>query len=137
MAWFYSTNEELWCGDVATREEAISAGRRDHAAGAPFKIAEGRHKGPWPRLFDSVGDLREFIDNANEDNAFEEAFTEEANLSDAAFTEMLAEINQSYDRWLKRHQPISNALDLGATEDIPATAEWLERVEQKRRADGL
>lgn len=133
MAWYYCTgDEENWLGDFPTREAAIVEGRDSVGPDAGFMVAQGEAHAPRSVLFDDTGDLAEFFDDRNEDAAFEDPFTAEANLSDDDFRELLAQINAAYGRWLARHNPRSRALHLGPWETIPPEAPENMRADRQK-----
>lgn len=116
--WYFSTtNGELWC-EPGTRENAIAAGLLEVQPGETFLIAQGAPHAPWPKLFDTASSLGEYIDDTNEDNSFEDGFTDEAGLTLATLTSLVDEINAVWTRFLALHKPTSNRLDVGPTEEI-------------------
>lgn len=116
--WYFSTTSgELWC-EHGTRENAIEAGMLEVEPAESFQIAQGAPTAPWPKLFVSASDLGEYIDDSNEDNSYEDGFTEEAGLTLADLTPLVDEINAAWARFLALHKPTSNRLDVGPAETI-------------------
>lgn len=115
--WYVSTDGGGMWHTPGTREAAIAEGLRCVAPGEAFLIAQAAPKAPWPTLFDA-DDLASFINDQNEDNTFEDAFTDEAGLSTADLATLAADINAVWSKFLAIHQPTSNLLDVGPTEEI-------------------
>jgi len=121
--WYFSTtNGELWC-EPGSREAAIAAGLLEVAPGECFLIAQGAPMEPWPKLFDTASRLGEYIDESNEDNSYEDGFTEEAGLSIKDLTPLVDEINAAWGRFIAIHKPTSNRLHVGPTEEITRPVE--------------
>jgi hypothetical protein len=116
-AWYYSTNEEWW-NEAGSRDAAIAEGGDAVDPGEGFWIAQAFPKGPWPTLFHDIDDLAEFIDDRNEDNSFEDAFTEEAGLSKDDLTPLAAAINALWSDFLAKRNPLSRALIIGPSEYV-------------------
>jgi hypothetical protein len=117
--WYYSHDQELWI-EAGSREDAIYEGSECVEPGAAFEIAQCTPKGPWPTLFADAGELCEFIDEQNEDNAFEEGFTAEAGLSKADLAPLTDAINALWAAFLDKHQPRSRGLFSGPAETVTA-----------------
>lgn len=126
LEWFYSTTDDLFYGECATREEAIAAGRDYHDDGEPFEIGEGCFHGVWEELFRDWHHLAEFIDDHNEDASFEEGFCEEAGLGRAEIEPLLRDLTSVWKTFIATHKPVSRKLSFrkGTREDIPGTDEW-------------
>lgn len=120
--WYVSTDGGGMWHTPGTREAAIDEGLRSVAPGETFLIAQAAPKGPWPTLFDA-DDLYSLINDQNEDNAFEDAFTDEAAISTADLAALAADINAVWSKFLTVHQPTSNLLDVGPTNEIIRPAE--------------
>lgn len=129
MNWFYENSDDLWYGDLATREEAIEEGRNNHDDGRPFQIAKGSYAAPWDQLFSDWQSLATFIDDNNEDQSFEECFTEEANLGKADLEPLWNEINAVWRAFVDSHKPVSRLLNFSVREDVPGTKEWIAENE--------
>lgn len=124
--WFYSTTDDLFNGDCATREEAIAAGRDYHEDGGPFEIGQGSFYSPWDKLFHDWNRLAEFIDDNNEDASYEEGFCEEAGLGRPDIEPLFNDLTAVWQAFLAKRNPVSRKLSFrkGTREDIPGTEEW-------------
>ena len=115
--WYWSHNQEVWM-EAGNREDAIEQGSESLEPGDAFEIAQCTPKGPWPTLFADAAELCEFIDDQNEDNSFEDCFTEEAGISNADLKPLADAINALWAAFLEQHKPCSRALLSGPVETI-------------------
>ena len=105
--WFISTDEELWHEGGDTKAQAMALGLSE---GGPFFVGQGCYKTPWPKLFSDIGDLVEYINDSNEECVYEDAFCDEAGLSNADIEPLLAKINAAWAEFLAQHKPTSRGM---------------------------
>lgn len=118
LTWMISTDEELWHDGGPTRDAALALGWQENGQEG-FWIAQGAFRGAWLKLFIDYRDLAEFIDNANEENSFEDGFCDEAAISVADLQDLTDKINAVWAEYVGRTKPEGRRIDLSNREWVP------------------
>lgn len=124
MAWYYagSFDADRW-HRAESKAEAMVGGAEMVEPGEKYSIGEGDGHAPFSKLFVDVGDLQGYIDDRNEELAYEDAFTAEANLSDDDLKPLVDAINKAWTDFIALHKPRSNLIDFTCQEEITRPAQ--------------
>lgn len=123
MAWYYAGSFDAdWWRRAESRAEAISAGADMVEPGEKYSIGDGDGHAPFSKLFVDVSDLRGYIDDRNEELAYEDAFSAEANISDEDLRPLVDAINKAWTDFVALHNPRSNLIDFTSQEEITRPA---------------
>lgn len=98
--WWFTRDEELLWGSVATREEAIAAGTRDFD-GEPFFICHGGHFRNRCNIFETDW-IADRFDDANADYAGEDGNPSEDWKAEHC-RELESELDAVMKAWAERH----------------------------------
>ncbi len=124
MAWYYAEHVDAdWWNHAESRDDAISGGADLVKPGAKYWIGEGDGHAPFSTLFHDIKDLREFIDDRNEELVYEDAFTAEANLGDDDLQPLFDALTKAWTDFIALHKPTSNQIDFASQEEITRPAE--------------
>lgn len=119
--WMYSSDEERWFGNCATRDDAIEEGRDYFDPDAPYYVAMCTPVKLPESLFHDMGDF--LNDRLDDEHSFEDCFTEETRLTAAEESDLEAAVNKAWQDWADRvglHDRV-NSLSVSKLEVITPT----------------
>jgi hypothetical protein len=122
--WYYAGSEdaEHWFGALATRDEAIAAGKADHGQD-PFWVCFGcKMKHALDVFDDDLDGVTCAFENANEDMFGEDGQgSPEEEWTDKQRKDLAARLNATFAAWAKEHgHDRAYMLDMRSAEQVPS-----------------